>query len=133
MNAPITPPGHAMPVYKAISSDPDKWWSVYSLQGVLARYTGETIARKARLLRGLGLLDWRKVADTDSGGRFVDYRVAKDGPGYGREHSDKEVVASQPCLSSPLTNQTAATDGAGLLFDVPPDPEIASRKGSGIR
>jgi hypothetical protein len=123
-----------MKVYKAIASEPARWWTVHDLQAKLPQYTGETIARKARILRDLKVLDWRRPVDRVTGGRYIDYRLAKDGVGRGMEYQpDTGAPVAPPRLSSTLTNQTAAPDGAGLLFDYPPDPELANRKGKGTR
>jgi len=111
-------------MYRLIASDKNDWWTVRDMQRCLLDHTGETIARKCRKLRKLGLLDWRRPIDHATGGRFIDYRLAAAGPGRGCEY---DYETGQPILSVPLTNQTDAPVEAGRLFDVEPDRERISR------
>ena len=125
MPDPITPGRDCIQVWRVVSSMPSRWWTVYAVQREVPRYTGETVARKLRKLRTLGLLDWRKVADNNTGGRFTDYRVARY-HGCGQQW---EADGSRPLVAikrPPLPKDEPPGD---KLFDLPePDRDWIERQ-----
>lgn len=117
------------------------WYSTRDLFAVTGRPSTE---RKVRELRKLGLVDWRKVTDHNSGGEFVEFKVAAE-PGRGREIVNlpagdavllsrrpgentpaptvppADTSTRQPSLSASPTVAGAPAEAAGELFYVEPD------------
>lgn len=131
MGEPITPPRDCWVVLRAIASDTARWWTIYDLQTAVPKHTGETIARKARKLRKLGLLDWCKPVDSETGGRFIEYRMASP-HGSGCKH---DPDSRRPILDDPVAPKRAPVDQdeAGVLFDLPPSREAFERAGRARR
>jgi len=125
MPDPITPGRDCIEVWRVVSGMPSRWWTVYAVQRELPRYTGETVARKLRKLRTLGLLDWRKVPDDKTGGGVTDYRGAKP-QGCGQQW---EADGSRPLVVIKRPPLPGDEPPDGNLFDLPePDRDWWERQ-----
>lgn len=84
------------------------WYSTRDLFAVTGRPSTE---RKVRELRALGVVDWRRVPDHDSGGEFVEFKVAAE-PGRGHEIKTNPA-GGEGVLHRPVSQDASASAPGG--------------------